>query len=113
MRHFLRQDKKMVIYYNICDCLIEVTTWVGLTIYSNKGYECKWTWETIYLYTYMKIKVKEQHFYCVLYFSHSRVFNNKLSSYPKMSMKQPLDYEYETAPSLRAVLFTSVDKHYI
>jgi hypothetical protein len=37
-----------------------VTTWVGLTIYSNKGYGCKWTREIIQHYTCIKIKVKEQ-----------------------------------------------------
>jgi hypothetical protein len=38
--------------------------------------------------------------------SHSRVFNIEHNSYPKMSIKQPLDWHW-------VVLFTSVDKHYL
>ena len=32
----------------------------NFTFLSKKGYGCKWTWETIQLYTWTQIKVKEQ-----------------------------------------------------
>ena len=38
-----------------------------------------------------KYKVQKQHFYyCSTFHSHSRVFNNKNISYPKMSVKGPI-----------------------
>jgi hypothetical protein len=56
----------------------------------NIGYneEIKISWETIQLYTYTQIKVKQQCFHCCSTFhSHSKVFNNEHVSYPKMSGK--------------------------
>ena len=42
--------------------------------------------------TWTQIKVTEKHFFCPSRFhSHGMVFNNEHNSYPKMSVKQPLD----------------------
>jgi hypothetical protein len=46
----------------------------------------------------LRYKVKERGLYCCPTFhSHSMVFNNEHSSYPKISVKRPLaQYEYFT-----------------
>jgi len=62
--------------------------------------------ETIQHYT---CKVKEQRFYCCSVFhSHSRVFNNEQTSYPKMSVQRSLEISLQ----LSDTLFTA-DKRYI
>jgi len=53
----------------------------------KKGYGCKWTRETIKFYMYTQINVNEQHLYCCsTFYSYSRVFNNEINSYIKMSV---------------------------
>jgi len=57
----------------------------------------------LHLKTY--IQSKEQHFYCSSAFhGHSRVFNNKQCSYPKISAKRPCSW---------ALLSPIPDKRYI
>ena len=40
--------------------------------------------------TCRQIKVTEQHFRCSTFHNHKSVFNNENTSYPKLSVKQPL-----------------------
>ena len=48
----------------------------------RRDMDIKWWWDTIQLYAYLHIKVKEQCFYCCSTFhSHCRVFNNEHNSY--------------------------------
>ena len=42
--------------------------------------------------TLHKLKYRNSTSIAVLHFSHSRFFNNENNSYPKMSMKRPLDF---------------------
>jgi hypothetical protein len=57
--------------------------------------------------SFLTKKVKEQCFYCCsIFHSHRRVFNNKHNSYPKMSMNQPLTWNWE-------IHFMSGNKCYI
>jgi hypothetical protein len=80
-------------------------SWNESTIYTirKKGYGYKWARDTIQLYTWTQIKVKEQRFYCCSTFhSHCRAFNNDHNSYPKMIVKWILAWSW-------AVLFASAN----